>query len=136
MSSNRQRLLPSIAVLATSAALSVSPATADTYGRLIVRHSATPAATFETSFAHVRPPRSFLLVVTEPNREQLDFRWSVHCVGSARNESGGASGHASVASGHWVKRIQPHWIKHPISCSGTIEGSAAASPVLVRVFAD
>jgi hypothetical protein len=137
MSSNRQRLLPTIAAITASAALcSASSATAETYGRLIVRHSATPTTSFATPFSHVRPPKSFLLVVTEPNREPLDFRWSVHCVGSKSKESGGASGRASVASGHWVKRIQPRWIKHPVSCSGTIEGSAAASPVLVRVFAD
>jgi hypothetical protein len=137
MSSNRQRLLPAIAALIASAALcSASSAAAETYGRLIVRNSATPATSFAAPFSHVRPPRSFLLVVTEPNREQLDFRWSVHCVGSKPKESGGASGRASVASGHWVKRIEPRWIKHPVSCSGTIEGSAAASPVLVRVFVD
>ncbi len=136
MSSNRQRLLPTIAAITASAALcSASPAAAETYGRLIVRHTATPTTAFAAPFSHVRPPKSFLLVVTEPNREQLDFRWSVHCVGSGSKESGGASGRASVASGHWVKRIQPRWIKHPVSCSGTIEGSAAASPVLVRVFA-
>jgi len=136
MSSNRQRLLSSIAVLTASAALCASTAHAETYGRLIVRHSATPTAALDTRFAHVRPPGSFLLVVTESNREQLNFSWSVHCVGSGPKESGGASGRASVASGHWVKRIRPSWIKHPVSCSGTIEGSAGASPVLVRVFAD
>ncbi|MFI4991217.1 MAG: hypothetical protein ACHQHO_09945 [Solirubrobacterales bacterium] len=136
MSSNRQRLLPTFALLTAGAALWASAAHAETYGRLIVRHNATPTAALETQFAHVRAPRSFLLVLTEPNREQLNFSWSVHCVGSRPNESGGASGRANVASGHWVKRIRPHWIKHPISCSGTIEGSAGASPVLVRVFAD
>ncbi len=126
-----------IAAIAASAALcAASSAVAETYGRLIVRHSATPTEAFAAPFSHVRPPRSFLLVVTEPNREQLDFRWSVHCVGSGAKESGGASGRASVASGHWVKRIEPRWVKHPVSCSGTIEGSAAASPVLVRVFAN
>jgi hypothetical protein len=136
MSSNRQWLPSSIAVLMASSALCSSTAAADTYGRLIVRHSAIPAASLETRFARVRPPRSFLLVVTEPNPEQLNFNWSLHCVGSGPKESGGASGRASVASGRWVKRIRPDWIKHPVSCSGTIEGSAAASPVLVRVFAD
>jgi hypothetical protein len=137
MSSNRQRLLPAIVAVAASAMLcSSSPAIAETYGRLIVRDSATPTASFATPFSHVRPPKSFLLVVTEPNREPLNFRWSVRCVSSGSRESGGASGRASVASGHWVKRIEPRWIKHPVSCSGTIEGSAAASPVLVRVFAD
>ncbi len=135
MSSNRQRLLRAIAALTVSAALYSVPASAETYGRLLVRENATPTTAFATRFSHVRPPRSFLLVVTEPNREQLNFRWSVYCVGSGPKESGGASGRASVASGHWVKRIQPRWIKHPVSCSGTIEGSAAASPVLVRVFA-
>ena len=136
MSSKRQRLLPTVTFLAASAALCSTPAAAQTYGRLIVRHNATPSAALETRFANVRPPDSFLLVVTEPSREQLNFSWSVRCVGSGPRESGGASGRASVASGHWVKRILPHWIKRPVSCSGTIDGSAAASPVLVRVFAD
>ena len=137
MSSNRQRLLPAIAIAAitTSAAICPAIAASETYGRLIVRHSATPTTAVATTFSHGRPPRSFLLVVTEPNKEPLNFKWSVHCVGSGPKESGGASGRASVASGHWVKRIQPRWIKHPVSCSGTIEGAAAASPVLVRVFA-
>jgi hypothetical protein len=136
MSSNRQRLLSSIAVLISGSALCSSTASGETYGRLIVRHKAAPVASLETRFARVRPPRSFLLVVTEPGREQLNFNWSLHCVGSQPGERGGASGNASVASGRWVKRIRPDWIKHPVSCSGTIEGSAAASPVLVRVFAN
>jgi hypothetical protein len=137
MSSNRQGLLPAIAAIAAGATLcSASPAAAETYGRLIVRDSATPSASFATPFSHVRAPKSFLLVVTETHMEPLSFRWSVHCVGSGSKESGGASGRASVTSGHWVKRIEPRWIEHPVSCSGTIEGSAAASPVLVRVFAD
>jgi hypothetical protein len=137
MSSNRQRLLPALAAITTSAALcSASSAAAENYGRLLVRDSAAPTTSFATAFSHVRPARSFLLVVTEPNTEPLDFKWSVHCVGSKPKESGGAFGRARVASGHWVKRIQPRWIKHPVSCSGRIEGAAAASPVLVRVFVD
>jgi hypothetical protein len=136
MSSFRQPLQASIAVVTTVAALSCATASAETYGRLIVRHSALPAASLETRFARVRPPRSFLLVVTESNHEQLNFSWSVRCVGSHPKESGGASGRASVVSGHWVKRIRADWIKHPVSCSGAIDGSAGASPVLVRVFAD
>jgi hypothetical protein len=137
MSSIRQPLLAPIAVLAASAALgSSATASAWTYGRLLVRHSAAPSTSLETRFAGVRPPRSFLLVVTEPNREQMNFTWSLHCVGSHGGESGGASGRANVAGWRWVKRIRPNWIKHPVSCSGTIEGSAGASPVLVRVYAD
>lgn len=136
MSPRRQRLLPCLALLAAVGALCATSAGAETYGRLIVRHSATPSAALDTSFGHVRPPRSFLLVVTEPKGEPLSFRWSVHCIGSGPKESGGASGRAVVSSGHWVKRIRPLWIKHPVSCSGSIAGSAAGSPVLVRVFAD
>jgi hypothetical protein len=136
MSPNRQRLLPVIAALLVIAAPCANAASAETYGRLIVRHNATPSGALETRFAHVRAPGSFLLVVTEPTREQLNFRWSVHCTGSQPSESGGASGRASVVSGHWVKRIRPRWIKYPVSCSGTVEGSAGASPVLVRIFAD
>ncbi len=127
--------MPLLAVLATIA-VSASPARADSYGRLIVRHNAMPAGALDTSFGHVQAPRSFFLVVTEPRREPLAFRWSIRCLGASPRESGGSSGRAVVSSGHWVKRIQPIWIKHPVSCSGNIAGSAAASPVLVRVFVD
>lgn len=137
MSSIRQSLLTPIALVAAGVALSSgASASAGTYGRLIVRHSAAPASSLETRFAAVRAPRSFLLVVTEPNREQLNFVWSLHCVGPHGDESGGASGRASVAGWRWVKQIRPDWIKHPVTCSGTIEGSAGASPVLVRVYAN
>jgi hypothetical protein len=137
MSSNRQPLLTPIAVLAAGAALACSAtASAQTYGRLLVRHSAAASTSLETHFDGVHPPNSFLLVVTEPNREQLHFTWSLHCVGSHGRESGGASGRANVPGWRWLKRIRPTWIKHPVSCSGTIEGSAGASPVLVRVYAD
>jgi hypothetical protein len=137
MSSFRHSVRAPIALLAAGAALcSGATASAGTYGRLLVRHSAAASAPLETRFAGVRAPRSFLLVVTEPNREQLSLAWSVHCVGSHGQESGGASGRASVAGWRWTKRIRPNWIKHPTSCSGTIEGFAGASPVLVRVYTD
>jgi hypothetical protein len=135
MSSNRQRLP---AVLATSLAcvtLAGAPAAAESYGKLIVRHSAAPAATLETRFEKVRAASSFLLVVTEPAREPLSFTWSLRCDGANHRESGGASGRATIANGHWVKRISPHWIEHPATCSGSISGVAAGTPVLVRVFA-
>lgn len=135
MSSKRQRLLPQITICAAFLLLCACPASAETYGRLLVRHTALPSSTLATHFTHARVPRAFLLVVTEPERVPLEFSWSVRCVGVASKESGGASGRATVASGHWVKRIQPSWIKHPVSCSGTIEGAASTSPVLVRVFA-
>jgi hypothetical protein len=132
---NRQRLLvPAVASLAC-VALGATPAIAGTYGKLIARHSAAPAETFETHFSNVRAARSFLLVVTEPAREPLSFKWSLHCDGPNHRESGGASGGATIANGHWVKRISPHWIKHPFTCSGSIAGVAAGTPVLVRAFA-
>lgn len=136
MSPDRQRLLLVFAVSATVALVCSGSAGAESYGRLVVRHNASPAGVLDTNFGPIRAPRSFLLVVTEPNKEPLNFRWSVHCLGSDPKESGGASGRATVSSGHWVKRIRPLWIKHPVSCSGTITGSAAASSVLVRVFVD
>lgn len=117
-----------------SAALWPASAPADTYGTLIARHSASPASALSTPFSHVRPPKTFLLVVTEPTRTALSFNWSVHCVNSARKESGGASGAAVVSSGHWVKSIRANWIKHPVACSGSVAGIAGSSPVLVRVF--
>lgn len=133
MSPNRQRFLVLLAA-ASCGALSSAPALAETYGKLIVRHSAAPATMLETRFSRVRAAHSFLLVVTEPAREPLSFSWSVRCTGAARGESGGASGRATIANGHWVKRIVPNWIKHPVSCSGSISGAAAGAPVLVRVF--
>jgi hypothetical protein len=117
------------------AVLLPSTGSATTYGKLIVRNSALPAAVLDTQFGHVRPPRSFLLVVTEPSKTELQFKWSVHCYSTSRRESGGASGEATVSSGHWVKQVRPTWIKYPAYCTGSIVGSAASSPVLVRVFA-
>jgi hypothetical protein len=116
--------------------LAPSGAAATTYGKLVVRHSAAPGSLLETQFSRVRPPGSFLLVVTEPAMTPLQFSWSVHCFNAARRESGGANGEATVSNGHWVKRVRANWIKHPAYCSGSVVGSAAASPVLVRVFAD
>jgi hypothetical protein len=111
-------------------------ADASTYGRLVARHDAAPSAPLQTSFAHARAPRSFLLVVTESTHTALDVHWSLRCVSASGRESGGASGQATVTSGRWVKRVRPDWIRHPASCAGSITGSAATSPVLVRVFAD
>jgi hypothetical protein len=134
MSPNRQRLVPLLAASSACVALSCAPALAETYGELIVKHSAAPATALRTRFSEVRAANSFLLVVTEPTREPLSFTWSVHCNGSHK-ESGGASGRATIANGHWVKRISPNWIKHPTSCSGSVDGVAAGTPVLVRIFA-
>ena len=132
----RQRPLTLTAVsLAAVALCPVSLAAADSYGRLVVRHAATPTSTLETHFVHVRPARSFFLVVTEPSEAQLVFSWSVHCFNPAGRERGGAEGKASVVNGHWVKRVRADWIKHPAYCTGSVTGSAGASPVLVRVFA-
>jgi hypothetical protein len=131
----RQRRLTLIAVPLATAALCPAVALADTYGKLVARHSAVPSSTLETRFAHARPARSFLLVVTEPSEARLVFSWSVHCFNPAHKESGGAEGEATVTSGHWVKRVRADWIKHPVYCSGSVEGSAGINPVLVRVFA-
>ncbi|HEX8714477.1 MAG TPA: hypothetical protein VF706_02825 [Solirubrobacteraceae bacterium] len=133
-----QRSLVLIAATAavTAAAAAALGAHASTYGKLLVRHDAAPSASLETRFAHVRPPGSFLLVVTEPTDAPLEFSWSLRCVSASRRESGGASGKAIVSSGHWVKRERADWIKRPAVCMGSISGSAAASPVLVRIFAD
>jgi hypothetical protein len=129
------RAIPHGIALAMIAMLPAS-ATASTYGRLVVRHSASPGSMLETQFGRVRPPGSFLLVVTEPVNTRLQFKWSVHCFNAARRESGGASGEAIVTSGRWVKQVRANWIKHPAYCSGSVVGSATSSPVLVRVFAD
>jgi hypothetical protein len=135
MSPNRQRLPVLIAASSVCVALGSVPAFAQTYGKLIVRHSAAPAATLETRFTRVRAARSFLLVVTEPDREPLSFTWSLRCSGSAHGESGGISGRATIADGHWVKRVSTSLVKHPRSCSGSVTGAAAGAPVLVRVYA-
>jgi hypothetical protein len=134
-SPNRQRWL-ALLVVPIAAAIAPASAGAQTYGKLIVRHEAAPAATLDTSFASVRPPGAFLLVVTEPQRTPLDFSWSLRCTNAKRREAGGASGEATVSSGHWVKTVRPDWIKHPVACSGRVVGSAGSSPVLVRIFAD
>jgi hypothetical protein len=108
---------------------------ASTYGRVIARRLAPPAASLQTSFAGVARPNAFLLVVTEPTHETLHFTWSIHCAGGSPRESGGATGAATVSSGHWVKRVQVAQLEHATACAGSISGSAAGSPVLVRVFA-
>jgi hypothetical protein len=131
----RQRALALFAICVAALAASTTPAAARTYGALIVRHDAAPAMTLATSFTHVRPTGSFLLVLTEQSKTPLSFHWSIRCFSASGREAGGASGAATVANGHWVKRIGVNWIKHPASCSGKIEGSAPSSPVLVRVFA-
>jgi hypothetical protein len=135
-SSIRQRQLAPVAVSLLAVAFCPAVALAETYGKLIVRHSAAASTTLATRFDRVHPPQSLVLVVSEPSKAPLNFKWSVRCSNSARRESGGASGEAVVASGHWVKRVRIDWIKHPASCSGSVDGSAAGSPVLVRVFAD
>jgi hypothetical protein len=114
--------------------VTATAASASTYGALVVRHSASPLTTLATSFTHVRPSGSFFLVVTEPDNAPLNFHWSIRCTSANGRETGGASGAATVANGHWVKRVGITWIKHPTSCSGKVEGSASRSPVLVRVF--
>lgn len=134
MSPNRQRLLVPTAAFFACVALGAAPAGAGTYGKLIVRHNAAPAATLETRFSNVRATESFVLVVTEPAREPLSFSWSLRCDGASHHERGGASGRATIANGHWVKRISPDWIAHPATCSGSIGGVAAGTSVLVRVF--
>jgi hypothetical protein len=135
MSSNRLRILAPAATSLACVALGAAPAVAGTYGKLIVRHSAAPAETLDTHFSNVPAASSFLLVVTESAREPLSFTWSLRCDGANHRESGGASGRATIANGHWVKRISPHWIQHPTRCSGSVAGVAAGAPVLVRVFA-
>jgi hypothetical protein len=139
MSPNRPRVFALIAAssacVALAAAPALAPALAQTYGKLIARHNAAPSTALETHFSRVPAADSFLLVVTEPTREPLSFTWSLRCSGAAHGESGGASGSATIADGHWVKRISPVWIKHPVSCSGSIDGVAAGTSVLVRVFA-
>ncbi|HTB70092.1 MAG TPA: hypothetical protein VK707_03860 [Solirubrobacteraceae bacterium] len=136
MTGPRQLALISLAALAGAAAAAPLSAGASGYGQLIARRNAAPSASFATRFAHVRPPRSFVLVVNEPTDAPLMFRWSLRCVGASPRENGGASGEATVSSGRWVKRVRADWIKHPVACSGGISGSAAAHPVLARVFAD
>ena len=131
----RQRAAALIAISVASIVATTTPAAASSYGALIVRHNAPASATLTTSFTNVRPSGAFLLVVTEPVKTTLQFRWSIHCASANGRETGGASGAATVSNGHWVKRVVVTWIKHPASCSGKVEGSASSSPVLVRVFA-
>jgi hypothetical protein len=131
----RRHLPAAIGAGLVVAALFPATVAASGYGRLIVRNNALPASMLDTQFTHIQPPQSFLLVVTESSKTELRFKWSLHCYNAARRESGGASGEALVGSGHWVKRVRADWIKHPAYCTGSIVGSAASSPVLVRIFA-
>jgi hypothetical protein len=121
-------------VMVAGGALSAS-VDANTYGRVIARHQAAPATSLQTSFAAVARPTAFLLVVTEPTHETLHFTWSIRCASASPRETGGATGAATVSSGHWVKRVAVAQLRRATACAGSISGSAAASPVLVRVFA-
>ena len=132
----RHLVLVSLAALAGGAITAPLSAGASSYGTLIAHRNAAPSASFATRFANVRPPRSFVLVVTEPTDAPLMFRWSLRCVGASPREHGGASGEATVSNGRWVKRVRADWIEHPALCSGGISGAATAHPVLARVFAD
>lgn len=132
----RLSLLGPAAVAALAAVLVAGVADATTYGRLIVRNNATPASALDTRFARVPPPRSFLLVVTEPAKTKLQFTWSLHCYNAARRESGGSSGEVTVTTGHWVKQVRANWIAHPAYCTGGVTGSPTGAPVLIRIFAD
>jgi hypothetical protein len=125
-----------LGALAGAAVAAPLSASASGYGTLIAHRNAAPSASFAMRFANARPPRSFVLVVTEPTDAPLTFRWSLRCVGASPRENGGASGEATVSSGRWVKRVRADWIKHPAVCSGSIAGFAAAHPVLARVFTD
>jgi hypothetical protein len=129
-----QRAL-AIAGILSSAALWPPAAGAVRYGTLVAHHAVEPASSLETTFAQVRPARIFWLVVTEPSTEQLNVTWSIRCFNSPRRESGGAMGKAIVTHGRWVKAVRANWIKHPALCSGTVAGSAAAAPALVRIYA-
>jgi len=135
LSSIRRWPLRAIGFALLAGALLPAACTASTYGRLIARNAAAPASMLDTQFSHARPAPSFLLVVTEPTKAELHFKWSLHCYNASRKQSGGASGEVTVSSGHWVKRVRANWIKHPAYCDGAIVGSAASSPVLVRIFA-
>jgi hypothetical protein len=132
----RNRLLGPTAAALLAVTLLAASADASTYGRLIVRNDAMPSSALDTRFAHISPPRSFLLVVTEPAKTKLQFTWSLHCYNAARRESGGASGEATVTTGRWVKQVRANWIAHPAYCTGGVTGSATGNPVLVRIFAN
>jgi hypothetical protein len=108
---------------------------ANPYGRSVARHLAAPTNSLQTRFAGVSRPRAFLLVVTEPAHAQLHFTWSIRCASASPRETGGATGAATVSTGHWVKRVPVAQFRHATACTGSISGSAGASPVLVRVFA-
>jgi hypothetical protein len=135
LSSIRAWPLRAIGFALLAGALLPAACPASTYGRLIARNAAAPASLLDTHFSHARPAQSFLLIVTEPTKTELQFKWSLHCYNDARKQSGGASGEVTVSSGHWVKRVRANWIKQPAYCAGGVVGSAAGSPVLVRIFA-
>lgn len=127
----------SIAMAGVIVATGAVPASVDANRSLrpVARHLAAPASSLQTTFVGVPRPRAFLLVVTEPTHEQLHFTWSIRCASASPRETGGATGAATVSSGHWVKRVPVMQITRASTCAGAISGSAGASPVLVRVFA-
>lgn len=131
----RRRKLGLSAILVALTVACPATAAGAGYGRLIADGAAAAPGAGEASFHHVRPPRQFWLVLTDPAQAQIRVSWSINCFNPAHRAHGGAAGQATVARGRWVKRVRADWIAKPAFCSGTVRGSAGASPVQIHVYA-
>lgn len=130
----RRKLELSAILLALTAPCSAAAATAG-YGQLIAGGAAGTPGAGVADFHHVRPPQQFWLVLTGSAQAQIRVSWSISCFNPAHRAHGGAAGQATVAHGHWVKRVRADWIANPAFCSGTVRGSAGGSRVLIHVYA-
>jgi hypothetical protein len=133
--SQRRRSLASgtIALLASASLLaSVAPgasAASTGQGKQIAQGGIVNSTTARAHFHNVRPARSFLLTLTAPLATEVNVVWTITCYSQTRKTSGGATGLATVTSGHWSKLVRANWIKNPASCSGSVVGSdESASP--------
>jgi hypothetical protein len=126
----------SVALLSFAVACPAALGAQGEYGKLIAQGKLGAGGTPKASFHGVRPARVFWLVVTNPAGPSLGVTWSVSCSDPAHKASGGATGEATIAHGHWAKRVRADWIKHPSYCSGRVEGLTGSGPLKIRVFAE
>jgi hypothetical protein len=126
----------SIALLSLAVACPAAIGARSEYGKLVAQGKLDATGTPKASFHGVRPARVFWLVVTNPAGPSLGVTWSVSCSNPAHKASGGATGEATIAHGHWAKRVRADWIKHPSYCSGRVEGLTDSGSLKIRVYAE
>ncbi len=125
-----------VTVLAIAVACPAALAAHRDYGKPIAQGRLGVDGTPKASFHGVRPAPSFWLVVANPAGASLGISWSVSCSDPTHKANGGATGEATIAPGHWAKRVRADWIKHPAYCSGKVEGLIGSGPLRIHIYAE